>query len=447
MVRYSVAKYRGGLLHLYFLDVSHAMNKIKSGLVKLNKIDTFSPYFFLPFILLLYFFTSLFDFHRFELFDVKVSILPVVILALVCYYIGVYVIDKLQWTLPTFGLSFFGKYITQIVICLTTIGLIAYLMMIFGGSIGITDESARRNLDPKLNFFSQLLWFGTLLLLSYKMILEKSMTWKKTIVYGSIFGVVMFLFLLMGYRTPLIIMLFTGIIIFHYVVRRVQLKWFLTALLVIGVVFSMFGFIRVLTEDTTKEFNNRDQPDAELTIEEKEKVLSVEQRVNLTPKWMRSLNGESVTGHIVLSKIIEYTQEEGYLNGEIHRGVFNTILPGEQVSPRMRVTEVVNSLSIENGKYITRPSRTTTPTFLGQLFLDGGYLLVSFGFLMYGVLISLIYNKVKKSGIRSFHSVAYAFVITLFAISMHTGLLDLIFILMLGFVILASSIVKTKETS
>ena len=422
------------------------MNKLKQVFTKVNKIDTFSPYFFLPFILVLYFFTSLFDFHRFELFNVRVSIWPAVILALVCYYIGVYVIDKLQWTIPSFGLSFFGKYVVHFIVLLTLIGLASYLMMIFGGGLGISDESNRRNLDPKLNFFSQLLWFGILLLLSYKMILEKNMTWKKALVYGSIFAVVMFLFLLMGYRTPLIIMLFTGIIIFHYVVKRVKLTWFLSALVVIGVAFTMFGFMRVVTEDTTIEFNNRDQPETELTVEEEEKLMTVEQKVNLTPKWMRALNGEMVTGHIVLSKIIEYTQEEGYLKGEIHRGIFNTVLPGEQISPRMKVTEVVNSLSVEEGKYITRPTRTTTPTFIGQLFLDGGYLLVAVGFLLYGVLISLIYNKVKQSGIRSFHSVAYAFVITLFTVSMHTGLLDLIFILMLGFVIIASSVIKTENS-
>lgn len=421
------------------------MNKLKQVFTKVNKIDTFSPYFFLPFILVLYFFTSLFDFHRFELFNVRVSILPAVLVALVCYYLGVYIIDRLQWTIPTFGLSFLGKYVIHFVVLLTLIGLASYLMMIFGGGLGISDESNRRNLDPKLNFFSQLLWYGILLLLSYKMILEKNMTWKKAIIYGSIFAVVMFLFLLMGYRTPLIIMLFTGIIIFHYVVKRVKLTWFLTALFVIGVAFSMFGFLRVVTEDTTKEFNNRDQPDVELTETEKEKLLTVEQKVNLTPKWMRSLNGESVTGHIVLSKIIEYTQEEGYLNGQIHKGIFNTILPGEQISPRMKVTEVVNSLSVEEGKFITRPTRTTTPTFIGQLFLDGGYVLVAIGFLLYGVLISLIYNKVKQGGIRSFHSVAYAFVITLFTVSMHTGLLDLIFILMLGFVVIASAIIKTEQ--
>ncbi len=271
------------------------------------------------------------------------------------------------------------------------------------------------------------------------------MTWKKAIVYGSIFAVVMFIFLLMGYRTPLIIMLFTGIIIFHYVVKRVKLTWFLTALVVIGVAFSLFGFIRVLTEDTSIEFNKREQPDVELTAEERDKLLTAEQKVNLVPKWVRALNAEAVTSHIVLSTIIEYTKEEDYLKGEIHKGIFSTILPGEQISPRMKVTEVVNSITSERGVNVTREQRTTTPTFIGQLFLDGGYLLVAIGFLLYGVLISLVYNKVKQNGIRSFHTVAYAFIITVFTVSMHTGLLDLIFVLMLGFVIIASSIMTTDK--
>lgn len=412
---------------------------------KLNKIDTFSPYFFLPFILILYFFTSMFDWHKFEQYNIHVSIWPAVILAVICYYIGVYVIDKLNWTIPSFGLSFLSKYVIYFIVFLTLLGLGAFILMTFEGGFGISDESNRRNLDPKLNFFSQLLWFGVLLLLSYKMILEKNMTWKKAFVYGSIFAGVIFLFLLMAYRTPLIIMLFTGIIIFHYVVKRVKLTWFLTTLLVIGVVFSMFSFIRVLTEDRSLEFNNRDQPDVELTEDERENLLTAEQKVNQTPLWIRALNEESVTGHIVLSTIIEYTQENGYLYGEIHKGIFSTVLPGKQTSPRTEVTKVVNSVGLEKGKIITRENRTTTPTFIGQLFLDGGYLLVAIGFFLYGALISLIYNKVKQEGIRSFHTVAYAFTITVFTVSMHTGLLDLIIILMLGFVIIASSIINMEN--
>ncbi|WP_234007892.1 oligosaccharide repeat unit polymerase family protein [Lysinibacillus sp. FJAT-14745] len=418
---------------------------MKQFLRKLNKIDTFSPYFFLPFILLLYFFTSMFDWHRFEMFNLQVSIWPAVILAVICYYIGVYVIDKMKWTIPSFGLSFLGKYVIHFIVFLTLLGLCSYILMVFGSGLGISDESNRRNLNPKLNFFSQLLWFGALLLLSYKMILEKHMTWKKAFIYGSIYAVVMFLFVLVAYRTPLIIMLFTGLIIIHYVVKRVKLSWFLTTLLVIGVAFSMFSFIRVLTEDRSLEFNRRDQPDVELTEEAREQLLTAEQKVNQTPLWVRALNEESVTGHIVLSTIIEYTQENGYLNGEVHKGIFSTVLPGEQISPRMMVTEVVNSVSVEKGKVITRENRTTTPTFIGQLFLDGGYLLVAIGFFLYGALISLLYNKVKQEGIRSFHSVAYAFTITVFTVSMHTGLLDLIFVLMLGFVIIASSIMKVDQ--
>ncbi len=86
------------------------MKKLKETLAKVNRIDMFSPYFFLPFILILYFFTSLFDFHRYEQFKISESIWPAVFLALLCYYIGVYLIDKMQWTIPSFGLSFLGKY-------------------------------------------------------------------------------------------------------------------------------------------------------------------------------------------------------------------------------------------------------------------------------------------------------------------------------------------------
>jgi len=115
-----------------------------------------------------YFVVSLFDFWRFDLFNVRKSIWPAVILSVVCYYIGVYVVDRKKWTLPTFGLSKLSKYIVHFVMLLTAIGLVAYVMMIAQGMIGLEDESVRRNLDPKLNFFSHLLWYGVLLLLSYK---------------------------------------------------------------------------------------------------------------------------------------------------------------------------------------------------------------------------------------------------------------------------------------
>lgn len=154
-------------------------DRIEATVKNINKIDTFSPYFFLPFILMAYFIISLFDFWRFDLFNVRKSIWPAVILSVLCYYIGVYIADRKNWTLPTFGLSKLSKFIVHFIVFLTAIGLVAYVLMIAQGMIGLSDESVRRNLDPKLNFFSHLLWYGVLLLLSYKMIKEKTMTMKK----------------------------------------------------------------------------------------------------------------------------------------------------------------------------------------------------------------------------------------------------------------------------
>ncbi|WP_424236466.1 oligosaccharide repeat unit polymerase [Bhargavaea ginsengi] len=416
------------------------MKTLKNFVGRLNRIDAFSPYFFLPFVLVLYFVVSLFDFHRFAYFNVRETIWPAVILSLVAYYIGVWITDKKGWTFPGFGLGFMKGKTVWVIWVLAMIGAIAYAAMLATGQVGLTDESVRRNLDPKLNLLSQLLWFGVVLLLSYKIIRDKEMSRKKMWIYGTIYFGAMVLFLLMGYRTPIAVMLFTGLVIFHYVIKRIKLTWLLAAMFVVALFFSMFGFVRVLTEDTTKEFNSREQPD--VVLEEKKQVdlKTDEDIVNETPKWVRQMNAEMVTGHIVLSKIIEYTGNEGYLKGQIHGGIFGTVLPGEQISPRMKVTEVVNSISIEDGRYITRPTRTTTPTYTGQLFLDGGYLLVAIGFLFYGIIVAMLYNQVQAAGVRSYQAVAFAFVMTIFTVSLHTGLLDLIFILMIGFAILTAAI-------
>jgi hypothetical protein len=411
---------------------------------KMNSIDTFSPYFFLPFILVLYFFTSLFDFYRFDYFEVQKSVFLPIIVGLVSYFIAVYIADKKNWTFPSFGLSFLkGKTIIFLYI-LGGIGLIAYLIMLFTGQVGLADESVRRNLDPKLNFLSSFLWFSVIFLLCHHILKQKELTLKNKLAYGAILAGVFVLFILMGYRTPIIVMFFTSFIVFHYIIKRIKLMWFLTALVVIGFVFSMFGFMRIVTEDTTKEFNKREDPKVELEEKEQDEKLTLQRKINETPKWVRAINSESVTGHIVLSKLMEYTEKQGYLKGQLHAGIFSTVLPGEQASPRMMVTNIVNSLSVDEGKYITRPGRTTTPTFLGQLYLEAGYIAIIIGFALYGLIISTLYNQMRNTGIHSYQTVGYAFVTTIFTISMHTGLLDLVFLLMIAYAIASTSIEKKR---
>lgn len=409
--------------------------------------DTFSPYFFLPFVLVLYFLTSLFDFHRFALFHLEQSIWPAVITALISYYVGVYIASRQRWTFPTFGLTPLRGYILPTIRLLAVIGLVAYVTMMSGNYEKLLTDAFRYHLDPKLDFLSQLLWFAVFFLVAIQLLRAAAITKTKLILYSSLYGMTMLLFLMMGYQTPIVVMLFAGFIVYHYVVRPVKLPAFVIALFVLVLFLSSFGFFRLLAEDRTSELNKREQPNSELTVEEAEQLAIAEQKVAATPTWIRALNDESVTGHIVLSKIIEYTKKESYLYGELHVGIFETLLPGEQTAPRMRVTEIVNSLSVQDGKYITRPTRTTTPTSIGQLFLDGGYVLVAIGFLLYGLIASMLYNQVKQAGRQSYQSIAYAFVISVFAVSIHTGLLDLIFLLMLGFVLLTASLHQPKKVS
>lgn len=418
---------------------------MKNFIQKMNRIDTFSPYFFIPFVLVAYFVVSIFDFSRFEYFEIKRSVFLPVVLGLISYYAAVYITDKKQWTFPSFGLSFLRGKTIWFLYLLGIIGLVAYSIMLLTGQVGIADESIRRNLDPKLNFLSSFLWFSVIFLLCHQILKEKELTTKKKLTYGGILFVVFVLFILMGYRTPIMVMFFTSFIVFHYIIKKIKLTWFLSVLVILGILFSLFGFFRIISEDTTKEFNSREGPDVELSEDEVSQDIKIQRKINATPKWVRALNSEMVTGHIVLSKLMEYTDDHGYMYGKLHVGIFSTVLPGEQMSPRMEVTQMVNSLSVEEGKYITRPGRTTTPTYLGQLYVEAGYFGIILGFAFYGWIVTMLYNQMQRTGIKSYQTVGYAFVTTIFTLSLHTGLLDLVFLLMIAYAIVSTSIEKKSS--
>jgi hypothetical protein len=407
----------------------------------INKYDVFSPYIFFPSIMMIYFFFSLFDFGRVELFDAKKNIIPVILVGLAAYYAAVFIVTKLGWTFPTFGLGFLKGKTIWFLYLLGIIGLVSYLIMLFTGQIGIADESIRRNLDPKLNFLSTFLWFAVIFIISYRIIKEGQFKKTYIVLLLLIFGA----FMLMGYRTAIAIMFFTSMLIFHYMVRRISTSWLIMFMTVIFVSFSLFGLFRVLTEDTSKPFNDREGPQVELTEEKEDRMLQLRREVNKTPKAIRALTETMVTGRIVVSKIMEYTEDYGYLKGELHTGIFSTVLPGEQISPRMMITDAVNSYAIKDGNYITRPGRTTTPTILGQLFIEGGYLTVILGLAFYGAVLTMLYNRMMKTGTKSYQTIAYGFVMTIFMISIHTGLLDLVFLIMIVYAIVSTSIEQNRK--
>ncbi|MFB5166764.1 oligosaccharide repeat unit polymerase [Parageobacillus toebii] len=409
-----------------------------------NEIDSFSPYFFFPFILILYFFVSLFDFGKIEYFEANRNILWAILVGMLSYLAAVHIVQKKNWMFPSLGLAFLKGKTKYFLYFLGFIGLVSYIIMLATGQIGITDESVRRHLDPKLNFLSSFLWFSVLFLICDRAVREYPFTKKQMRTYFFVLAVVLLLLVLMGYRTPIAIMCFTCLIVVHYTIRRVKLSWLLAFLFIVGLSLSLFGFFRVITEDQSKKFNSHEGPNVELNEEQMSRDEALRRKIDETPKWVRGLTEVSVTGRIVLSKLMEYADKHGYMYGKLHEGIFSTVLPGKQLSPRMQITEMVNSLTVDKGKYVTRPGRTTTPTLLGQFYVEAGYLAIIIGFALYGLILSMLYNQMKQSGFASFQTIAYAFITTIFMISIHTGLLDLLFLLMIGYAIVSSAIERTR---
>ncbi|TXK90864.1 oligosaccharide repeat unit polymerase, partial [Parageobacillus sp. SY1] len=396
------------------------------------------------FILILYFFVSLFDFGKIEYFEANRNILWAILVGMLSYLAAVHIVQKKNWMFPSLGLAFLKGKTKYFLYFLGFIGLVSYIIMLATGQIGITDESVRRHLDPKLNFLSSFLWFSVLFLICDRAVREYPLTKKQMRMYFFVLAAVLLLLVLMGYRTPIAIMCFTCLIVVHYTIRRVKLSWLLAFLFIVGLSLSLFGFFRVITEDQSKKFNSHEGPNVELNEEQMSRDEALRRKIDETPKWVRGLTEVSVTGRIVLSKLMEYADKHGYMYGKLHKGIFSTVLPGEQLSPRMQITEMVNSLTVDKGKYVTRPGRTTTPTLLGQFYVEAGYLAIIIGFALYGLILSMLYNQMKQSGFASFQTIAYAFITTIFMISIHTGLLDLLFLLMIGYAIVSSAIERTR---
>lgn len=415
------------------------LSGLKTIYKHLSQVDLFSPAIFFPIVLFIYHvFGNIFDLHRSDIFDLEYSTYPLIFVSLIVYYLVYFVVNKKNVMLPSIKIPWFSKLFLAGITALTVVGFFSLGYLIFTGQIGILDESIRRNIDPKLNFLSSFFWFGFLILIT-EYLSKKQLNMKKSLlILGTSTLFVLAFYVLIGYRTNLFMIVFTLVLFFHYFYKRFNFKLVILFLIALSITFSVFGHMRVQNEDKTLEFNKDPVENVVIDKETKKEIAKVYQM----PEWARIITAEFVSGKIVLSRIIQYTNEEGSLKGELHASAFKTLLPGTNLSPRTIVTEKVNQFS-DNGIPVTREGRTTTPSLLGQLFLDGGYALLIFGIGLISLLLGSIYNKIKATG-HSNYKIAYSFITTLFVICIHTGLLDIVFFIFLIGMILYSTIEKKK---
>lgn len=414
--------------------------KMKSLITSISRIDLFSPAIFFPLVLLAYNLAgNLFDAGRSDVFKLKHSTYPLIVTALVVYYLVYYFVRKRKITLPSISVKWFSKLFYTGIAIATVIGFASLSYLLLSGQIGLIDESVRRNISPVFNFLSAFFWFGYLILITAYISKYKLSKKKSLMVLSLSVLIVLALYVLIGYRTNLFVIVFTLILFFHYHYKRFNFVLVISMLLVVSISFSVFGNMRLKNEDQTNEFNNQS---VEVVIDEETKANL--QKTKELPEWFKVITAEFVNGKIVLSRIIEHTSEEGVMKGKLHFSAIETMLPGTTKSPRAIVTDVVNTYS-DNGIPVTREGRTTTPGLLGQLFLDGGYLLLVIGIGFVSFLLTSIYNKLEQSQDTNY-KISYAFLTTLLTLCIHTGLLDVIFyIFFLGMIVYA--MIQEKETN
>tara|TARA_R100001377_G_scaffold67576_1_gene42881 strand:- start:1653 stop:2177 length:525 start_codon:yes stop_codon:yes gene_type:complete len=126
----------------------------------------------------------------------------------------------------------------------------------------------------------------------------------------------------------------------------------------------------------------------------------------------------------MVKTIIEKTENKPYYLGLAFSN-FKTLLPGSQLGVRNIVGEIVGARKMPNGK-----PWSITPTLQGALFIDGGYFLVFFGFLLIAFLIEYI-KKIMKEKKDPFSLTLYALFTINTLMCIHTGYFDLTFYIML----------------
>ena len=214
-------------------------------------------------------------------------------------------------------------------------------------------------------------------------------------------GLISIIMLLLGYRTLVIIPLASTVIIYHYTVKPINAN-ILILLFILSIIFiGVYADIRWTLQWGEDNYDTW--------------LRSLDADPNLG--WMVQINMASRETLNKFDQIVTGASPWGYYQGDLLASVFTVILPGSQDAPRTLVSKFLE----------TRPESSTTPTIMGLPFLDFGYIGAFFFMVFSGVFISIIYRKMRTTSgqTRRLSVVLYSYTITIFLLSIHTGIADI----------------------
>ena len=141
-------------------------------------------------------------------------------------------------------------------------------------------------------------------------------------------------------------------------------------------------------------------------------------------------------GAIVFSDIVDQSSVFGLLHGDLFRMVFEPMLLGiHTMGPR-------TFISLIRG---TSLASSTTPSILGEPYLDFGILGITISMFLLGVVLTFLYLSLIHSSKDSFcgkiNAVSYSYSLSVLILSIHSGLLDPVTILSIIFIIFLQNLV------
>lgn len=270
---------------------------------------------------------------------------------------------------------------------ISLIAIASFMVIILVYGIPMLNPGERHHVSPYLTYLVSLLWVNFPAVYFF---------FKRTTIFNYFLASVV-IFLMMGYRSPiLIISAFFFLLNLNWPRVRFSFKrkLFVGAFLVL-----VAGFFATLRFDDTTRLD---------------KIMQ-----NLgVPEVLRPVAPiyfAFAEGYIVNSAIVDLVDKLGWQYGGFTAAAFSTILPGKQVHSRNKLSQWMGRDNWEES--------STTPTLIGQVYLEGGTYFVGFFFLLLGAFVSSFSKIIRHCGAISkyyLYMVPYTFLL----LGIHTGILD-----------------------
>jgi oligosaccharide repeat unit polymerase len=381
-------------------------------------LDIFAPWIAFPFLYILYFIFGSLKLTKLTYPSYKSTFL--IFIALIFYILGSYMFikycdyKKISLKNDFVQNKWLEKPIHILVITSLSIILISILIQSFLYGIPILHPEIRGGVSLRLLPSGILFALFGLLPLSLTMFLSNRLdkqASKLSLITILFLGEIAALFT--AYRTPVVIFSISFILLINYLYKKIAIKRLLLFSALLGTIIVCIQLYR--------DYMLRGQKGVSSYLS----GLSA----GRYPDALIAAHLNCREGAIVFSDIVDRSSVFGLLHGDLFRMIFETMLPGTQLGPR-------TFISLFRG---TSLASSTTPSILGEPYLDFGIPGITISMFLLGVVLTFLYLSLIHSSedpfCRKINAVSYSYCLSVTILSIHSGLLDPVIILSIIFII------------